>query len=93
MPVPLDNEDKELFLKAKIDGNALGVAGDRDFFRSAGLAPGVSQNLAQLAKDTMGRKSKYSHGLHTDCQLTTSQGTANEPDLRDCPTPPPKEGV
>ena len=60
LPVPLDNEDKELFLKAKIDGNAfLGVAGDRDFFRSAGLAPGVSQNLAQLAKDTMGRKSKF----------------------------------
>jgi len=61
LPVPLDSEDKELFLKAKIDGNAfLGVASNLDFFNvRVGLAPGVSQNLAQLAKDTMGRKSKF----------------------------------
>ena len=59
MTEPLDNEDKELFLKAKINGKAfLGVAGDREFFRSAGLAPGVSQNLAELAKETIGRKSE-----------------------------------
>ena len=65
--LPLDNEDKELFLKAKIDGEAfLGVAGNLDFFNvRVGLAPGVSQKLAQLAKDTMGRKSKWFRLHHT----------------------------
>jgi hypothetical protein len=57
--IPLDDEDKELFSKAKIDGEAfLDLAGDRDYFRSVGLSPGASQKLALLSKDLTGRKSK-----------------------------------
>ena len=57
---PLDNEDKELFLKAKINGRVfLEGVGDRGFFQSAGLSFGASVELARLAKDTMGRKSKF----------------------------------
>ena len=66
LPVPLDNEDKELFLKAKIKGSVfLEGAGDRGFFQSAGLSFGASFKLARLAKDTMGRKSKWLRLHHT----------------------------
>jgi hypothetical protein len=36
---PLDNEDKEAFFKSKINRETfLDLAGDRDYFRSAGLS-------------------------------------------------------
>jgi hypothetical protein len=50
---PLDDDEKELFLKAKVNGQAfLGLAGDVDFFeKHIHLVLGVAKNLAQLAKN------------------------------------------
>src|SRR5579871_2169147 len=49
---PLDDDDEKAFFTSKIDGEAfLGLAGDRDYFRSVGLSPGASQKLAQLPKN------------------------------------------
>jgi hypothetical protein len=70
---PLDDDDKEVFLKAKIDGEAfLGLAGDKESFRSVNLPLGSSQklarlakNLAELVKDTTSRKCKYCPLHHT----------------------------
>ena len=48
---PLDDDDKKAFFISKIDGEAfLGLASDRESFRSVGLSLGASQKLAQLAK-------------------------------------------
>ena len=94
LPIPLKPEDAEKFLDVDIDGYVFSNhAGDRDFFISAGFSFGVSDKLAILAKEATGRKRKYSHGHHTDCQLTTSQETVKKPDLRSGLTPHSKEGV
>ena len=88
---PLDDEDKELFLKAKINGKVfLNHAGDERFFRKrCKLPPGISDSLASLASKVIGTKSKscrlhYTH--HADSQLTTSQETANKAGARSPPT-------
>ena len=81
LPIPLKNKDAEKFLNAEIDGQVFSKhVGDRDFFISAGFSIGVSDKLAELAKETIGRKSKYFllyHGRHTDNELTVSQGRAS----------------
>jgi hypothetical protein len=71
--IPLKPEDAKKFLDADIDGEAfLGLASDRESFRSVGLTLGASQKLAQLAKnlaelmkDTTSGKSKYCPLHHT----------------------------
>ena len=69
---PFKPEDEKKFLDADIDGEAfLGLAGDREFFRSVGLTPGASQKLSQLAmklaepvKDaTVGNKSECCYSI------------------------------
>ena len=63
---PLKSTEAKLFLNAGIDGEVfLEGAGDRGFFQHAGLPFGVSVKLARLAKDTMGRKSKWFRLHHT----------------------------
>ena len=60
LSVPLKPDDKEKFLNAEIDGEVfLGAAGNKEFFRWAGLSFGVSYQLAELA-NTISKKSKYS---------------------------------
>ena len=66
---PLDDEDKELFLKAKITGNIfLNYAGNIDFYEQrCKLPPGTSAGLADLASEIVSKKSKYCclhHTLH-----------------------------
>jgi hypothetical protein len=47
----LDPDDAEIIIRAKIDGSVfLKGAGDRNFFRDAGLSFGPSVKLAELAK-------------------------------------------
>jgi hypothetical protein len=49
---PLKTDDETKLLDADVDGEAfLGLAGDRDYFKSLGLSPGASQKLSQLAKN------------------------------------------
>jgi hypothetical protein len=72
-----DNNDR--FLKSRINGHVfLMGAGNEDFFMEAGLPFRPSVELAELAQNVIGKKSKcYSlfHPRHTEGQLTTSQGT------------------
>ena len=90
-----DNSDR--FLKSQINGHVfLMGAGDEDFFMRAGFAFRPSVELAELAQNVIGKKSKcYSpyHPRYAEGQLTTLQGTANRPSLRSRPTPPSKKGV
>ena len=90
-----DNNDR--FVKSRIDGHVfLMGAGDEDFFMEAGLAFGPSVELAELAQNVIGKRSKcYSlyHPRYAEGQLTTLQGTANRPGLWSRPTPPSKKGV
>ena len=66
--IPLKPMDEKVFLNAVINGSVfLEGAGDRAFFRSAGLSFGAGVELARLAKETINRKSKYSHRCHIDC--------------------------
>ena len=61
MSVPLKPDDEEKFLNARIDGEVFSNhPGDREFFIGAGLSYGVSDKLAELAKNTISKKSKYS---------------------------------
>ena len=49
--VPLDRDDEEKLLSAKITGSAfLYAAGDAGIFEKAGISLGPSIDLAQLAK-------------------------------------------
>ena len=60
---PLNPNDKEKFLKAGIDGVVfLASAGSEDFYTrpSIGLSFGASFQLAELARNTISKKSKYS---------------------------------
>ena len=69
LSIPLKPQDAEKFSNAGIDGEVfLKGAGDKDFFRSAGLSFGASVKLAELAKEIIGRKRKYS----TDVTQTAS---------------------
>jgi hypothetical protein len=92
----LDSEDEEKFSNAKINGKVfLNHPGDIEFFKSANLPIGVSDELAELASEaigkvTIGAKSKSYLSRHADVQLTTSQGRANK---RSRLTPPLKERV
>jgi len=60
LSVPLAPEDKEEFLRAKINGNIfLKHADDPDFFeKKCKLPVGPSECLADLAEEIIGRKSK-----------------------------------
>ena len=90
-----DSSDE--FLKSQINGHVfLKGAGNRGFFIKAGLAFGPSVQLAELAQNVIGKRSKcYSlyHPRYAEGQLTTLQGTANRPGLWSRPTPPSKKGV
>ena len=90
-------ENSDQFLKSQINGHVfLKGAGDEDLFIKAGLAFGPSLELADLAQNIIGKKSKcYSlyHPRYAEGQLTTLQGTTNRSGLRSRPTPPPKKGV
>src|SRR5438045_6806569 len=71
---PLDKDDKELFLEAKIDGAVfLEGAGNKDFFLGAGLSFGASVRLAGLAKETIGKKRECCCSTsYTLCRQTSS---------------------
>src|SRR5436305_10455012 len=76
LPNPLEPEDAEKCFNARINGHVfLKGAGDKQFFRDAGLSFEASVELAELAKEAVGRKSKYFHGRHADshrsCQSTS----------------------
>ena len=59
LPIPLELEDAEKCLNARINGHVfLKGAGDKQFFRDAGLSFGASVQLARLAKDIISGKSK-----------------------------------
>ena len=50
--VPLEDDDAEKFLSAKIDGEVfLGAAGNKEFFRWAGFSFGASFKLSELAEN------------------------------------------
>ena len=56
----LDDEDKGQLSKAKIGREVfLEGAGNKQFFRDAGLSFGASVQLARLAEEAIGKKSKY----------------------------------
>jgi len=60
LPIPLELEDAEKCLNARINGHVfLKGAGDMQVFRDAGLPFGPSVELAQLANEAIGRKRKY----------------------------------
>jgi hypothetical protein len=60
------------FLKARINGRVfLKGAGDRKFFQDAGISFGASVELAELASETISRKSKY-YRLHHTLHATAS---------------------
>ena len=66
LSIPLEPQDAEKFSNAGIDGEVfLKGAGNKDFFIKAGLSFGVSVKLAELAKETTGRKSKWFRLHHT----------------------------
>ena len=82
LSTPLDPDDAEKFQNAKIDGEVFLEGVGRSVFMEAGLSFGASFKLAELAKQTTGRKSWNSHGRHrTDSRLTTSQEIANKQGL------------
>ena len=59
--VPLEPDDEEKFLNARIDGEVfLGAAGNKEFFRWAGSSFGASFKLSELAENIVSKKSKYS---------------------------------
>jgi hypothetical protein len=59
--VPLDNEDADKLLSAKIGGNAfLFAAGRKEIFQEAGIPLGPSVELAQLAQTIVDGESKCS---------------------------------
>ena len=59
LPSPLEPEDAEAFLKARMNGEAfLELAGDRAFFIDNGFSVGGSVQLAKLAREIVGKKSK-----------------------------------
>jgi len=61
--IPLELDDKEKLLSARIDGVVfLASAGSEDFYTrpSIGLSFGASFQLAELARNTISKKSKYS---------------------------------
>jgi len=68
LSVPLKPDDEEKFLNAEISGEVfLDSAGSEDFYTrpSIGLAFGASFQLAELAREVIGRKSKYSYLTQT----------------------------
>ena len=79
LSIPLKPKDEKKFLDADIDGEAfLGLASNRESFRSVGLSLGASQKLAQLAKklaelvnDPIYKKCKDCR-LHCTLHATTS---------------------
>jgi len=96
LPSPLEPEDAEAFLKARMNGDAfLYLAGDRATFQENGFSVGGSVQLASLAGEIIGRKSKNCPLYHgrADSQLIVSQGTANKPGLQNRLTPPLKGSV
>jgi hypothetical protein len=69
---PLNNEDKELFLKAKISGRVFlkGACNDA-FFMRAGFSFGAGVELAELAKDIVNGKGK-------SCRLHQARKTGED---------------
>ena len=69
-------ENSGQFLKSQINGHIfLKGAGNRVFFQEAGLEFGPSYELAELAQNVIGKKSKCHslyHPRHAEGQLTTS---------------------
>src|SRR6266516_3936386 len=64
----IEPEDEEKFSNAKINGKVFSNhAGDREFFMSAGLPLGVSDELADLARETSNKSKSCrstSYNLH-----------------------------
>jgi len=63
LSIPLEPDDEEKFLNARINGEVfLASAGSEDFYTrpSIGLSFGASFQLAELARNTISKKSKYS---------------------------------
>ncbi len=61
MSVPLEPDDEEKFLNARIDGEIFSnLGGDWEFFMRVGFSYGVSNKLSELARNTISKKSKYS---------------------------------
>ena len=60
LPIPLQYEDTEVFLKMGVDGyHFSNHAGDRDFFMGAGISYLGADKLAILSKEVTSGKSKY----------------------------------
>ena len=61
LSVPLKPDDEEKFLNARIDGEIFSnLGGNWEFFMRVGFSYGVSDKLAELARNTISKKSKYS---------------------------------
>ena len=87
----LKPEAERKFLDAEINGSVfLKGAGNEDYFLKAGLSFGASVQLAELAREIVGKKSKCICLHYTppaDSQLRTSQETANKLGLQSRPAP------
>ena len=81
----LEPTDAEKILEAGISGSVfLRGAGNKEFFKSAGLSFGVSVELAELAKEIKTSKHYLSyHGRNSDSQLTASQGKSKPASLEE----------
>jgi hypothetical protein len=79
-PNLLRDEKLKKFKAESISGQSfLKYAGNTDFFqRNCHLPAGTSSDLADLARETIDRKSKYYLSYNSDRQLTVSQGGSEQ---------------